>query len=133
MAIEKNTVTFKYHDNRDGGKAKLMTLTGVEFIRRFMLHILPARFMRVRHYGLHHPIKRKDLQRCRALLGLPYSLPVVKQLIMLEWLAQIMGDNPNRCPRCGGIMSTWGTLDELPPLAMLLLWLLRLSRRKAYA
>jgi hypothetical protein len=135
VAIENGTVTFKYHDNRDGGQAKLMTLDGVEFVRRFMLHVLPARFMRVRHYGLHHPNKRTDLQRCRALLGLPYSLPVVKQLIMLEWLTHILGDNPNRCPRCGGVMQTWGKLDELPRLALwLMLMLLRLShRQKAYA
>lgn len=134
VAIEHGTVTFKYHDNHDGGKAKLMTLDGVEFVRRFMLHVLPARFMRVRHYGLHHPSKRKDLQRCRALLGLPSSLPVVKQLIMLEWLAQILGDHPNRCPRCGGMMQTWGKLDEMSPLVLwLMVWLLRLTRRRAYA
>jgi predicted Zn-ribbon and HTH transcriptional regulator len=138
VAIGNGTVTFKYHDNRAGGQEKLMTLDGVEFIRRFMLHILPARFVRVRHYpqdavrGLHHPNKRKDLQRCRALLGLPYSLPVVKQLIMLEWLAQILGDHPNRCPRCGGVMSTWGKLDELSPLVLwVMVWLLRLTQRRA--
>ncbi len=135
VAIENGTVTFKYHDNRDGGKEKLMTLDGVEFVRRFMQHILPARFVRVRHYGLHHPNKRKDLQRCRALLGLPYSLPVVKQLVMLEWLAEILGDHPNRCPRCGGIMQTWGKLDEVRPLLLwLMVLLLRLShRQRAYA
>jgi hypothetical protein len=134
VAIENGTVTFKYHDNRDGGKEKLLTLDGVEFVRRFMLHVLPARFMRVRHYGLHHPNKRKDLQRCRALLGLPYSLPVVKQLIMIEWLTQILGEDPNRCPRCGGLMQTWGTLDEMRPLMLwLLVLLLNLTRRRAYA
>ena len=46
------TVTFPYKDNKDGGKQKEMTLSAIEFMRRFLLHVLPKRFMKIRHYGL---------------------------------------------------------------------------------
>lgn len=129
VAIEGGTVTFKYHDNRDGGKEKLMTLAGVEFIRRFMLHILPAHFVRVRHIGLHHAAKRKDLQRCRALLGLPYSLPEVKLLILTDWLTQILGEQPNRCPRCGAMLEARAEFEPLTPVWLWALTLIGLAVR----
>ncbi|MBI4768913.1 MAG: transposase, partial [Chloroflexi bacterium] len=58
--IAQGQVSFTYHDNADGGKQKEMTLPGVEFIRRFLLHVLPERFVRVRYYGLHHSAARKS-------------------------------------------------------------------------
>ena len=45
-------VTFKWRDYRDGSKNKLMTLNAFEFIRRFLLHILPKRYFKIRYYGL---------------------------------------------------------------------------------
>ena len=50
MAVDENSVWFKYKDYRDD-KKKVMQLEGVEFLRRFLLHILPKGFMRIRHYG----------------------------------------------------------------------------------
>lgn len=101
--IEKGTVTFTYKDNKDGGKKKEMTLDGVEFIRRFVWHILPKGFHRIRHYGLHHPSLRKSkLERARELLGLEPEAPQIAPLDFSEWLEAIMGkDGINRCPRCG--------------------------------
>lgn len=112
---------FKYHDNRDGGKEKVMTLEALEFMRRFLLHLLPDRFVRVRHYGLHHSSKRKTLQQCRTLLGLPYALPVVKPLLVVDWLMEVLGHHPNQCPRCGAVMMRRG---EFGPLGPVWLWLL---------
>ncbi|MEK7323870.1 MAG: transposase, partial [Chloroflexota bacterium] len=51
--IADGQVSFTYYDNQDGGKQKELTLTAVEFIRRFLLHVLPDRFVRIRYYGLH--------------------------------------------------------------------------------
>ncbi len=52
LKIENNSVRFRYKDYRQGGKAKIMVLETMEFIRRFSLHILPLRFVRIRHYGI---------------------------------------------------------------------------------
>jgi hypothetical protein len=80
VAVGKDTVTFKYFDNRDNGKEKLMTLPALEFIRRFLSHVLPSRFVRVRHFGLHHGSCRAKLQQARRVLGLPFELPVIFKL-----------------------------------------------------
>ena len=107
--IAKGKVTFIYNDNKDGGKKKEMVLDGVEFIRRFVWHILPKGFHRIRRYGLHHPSLRKSkLERARELLGLEREAPQIASLNFSEWLEAIKGkEGINRCPRCGeeGTMS----------------------------
>lgn len=66
----QNTVTFSYKDNRDGGKAKSMTLHALEFIRRFLLHVLPKRFMKIRHFGLLQNRSKFDrIRRCLRMLN----------------------------------------------------------------
>jgi Putative transposase. len=52
LKLENGNVTFKWRDCREGKKEKLMTVKADEFIRRFLLHILPERFTKIRHYGL---------------------------------------------------------------------------------
>jgi hypothetical protein len=101
VAIEKGQVSFCYRDNRDGGQEKVMTLSAVEFIRRFLLHVLPHCFVRIRHYGLHHSGSRWKLRQARALLGLEGKLPVIAQLKLVEWLATFMEEEADRCPYCG--------------------------------
>jgi hypothetical protein len=78
-----------------------MSLPALEFMRRFLLHVLPHRFVRVRHYGLHHSNKRKDLERCRALLGLQAKLPEAPKLKLSEWVQSVLGVDPLACPFCG--------------------------------
>lgn len=107
VAVGKDTVTFKYFDNRDNGKEKLMTLPAIEFIRRFLSHVLPDGFVRVRHFGLHHASCRARLQQARRLLGLPFQLPVITKLKFLDWFKKItQSDNdPRLCKFCGtGLM-----------------------------
>ncbi|HID51039.1 MAG TPA: hypothetical protein EYP41_03255, partial [Anaerolineae bacterium] len=101
VKIDDDGVTFRYRDNRDGGEEKEMTLPGVEFIRRFLLHVLPHRFVRVRHYGLHHNQAQGLRRQVRALLGFAGTLPTVAKLKLLEWLATFMEEDPNQCPHCG--------------------------------
>jgi hypothetical protein len=72
LEIEDGHVTFRWKDYRDGDAHKTMTLTAEEFIRRFLLHVLPPGFHRIRYYGLlgnHHGQER--LQQCRRLLEMP--------------------------------------------------------------
>jgi hypothetical protein len=64
-------VTFRWKDYAHGGRRGTMTLDAVEFVRRFLMHVLPAGFVRVRHYGLlANRHRREKLARCRELLGM---------------------------------------------------------------
>lgn len=76
VAIADGQVRFQWKDYRDGSKHKVMTLTATEFIRRFLLHVLPPGFVRIRHYGLLANGRRKPkLARCRELLEPGPSAP----------------------------------------------------------
>lgn len=117
VAVGKDTVTFKYFDNRDDGKEKLMTLSALEFIRRFLSHVLPDGFVRVRHFGLHHAACRAKLQQARRVLGLPFELPATLRvkLKFLDWFKKITGseDDPYLCKFCRkGLMLP---IREFPP------------------
>jgi len=107
LDMKRGQVTFQYYDNREGnkfkGQLKQMTLPAVQFIGRFLTHVLPSRFVRIRHFGLHHGTCRKKLQQARRLLGLPMQLPVLLQLKLIEWLKQILqtDTDPRQCPKCG--------------------------------
>ena len=68
--IDRGFITFEYKDYKDNGKIKLMTLTAEEFIRRFMLHVLPNKFTKIKHYGLLSNRNKKSLLKlCRILIG----------------------------------------------------------------
>ena len=70
LSMEDGKVTFLWKDYADGNKTKTMTLDAVEFIRRFLLHILPGGFVRIRQFGfLANRARREKLALCRALLG----------------------------------------------------------------
>jgi Putative transposase/Transposase zinc-binding domain len=69
LSMEDGRVSFEWKDYADGNKTKIMTLDAVEFIRRFLLHILPAGFVRIRQFGfLANRARRKKLALCRTLL-----------------------------------------------------------------
>lgn len=107
LDVGKDTVSFKYIDHRDQGEEKLMTLHAHEFIRRFLAHVLPAGFVRIRHFGLHHSSCRSKLQHARRTLGLPFELPTLLKLKFLDWFQKITGSNedPRTCKFCGkGLM-----------------------------
>jgi len=71
LDIENRQVHFRYKDYRDGGQQKTMTLSADEFIRRFLLHVLPDGFHRIRYYGfLGNRYRQEKLQQCRQLLGM---------------------------------------------------------------
>ena len=69
IALENGEVTFRWKDYASGGKQETMKLKAIEFIRRFLLHVLPAGFVRIRHVGfLANRVCREKLELCRALL-----------------------------------------------------------------
>ena len=76
LSIADGKVTFLWKDYADGNKTKAMSLDAVEFIRRFLLHILPTGFVRIRQFGfLANRARREKLALCRALLGAPSAPP----------------------------------------------------------
>jgi hypothetical protein len=101
VAMDEAGVTFRYKDYRRDGAARYqtMTLAPAEFIRRFLLHVLPRGFHRIRHYGLFANTTRKDnIARIRQLLAVPQ--PAARETPTGE-----AGPEPWRCcPCCGGPM-----------------------------
>lgn len=97
--IANGSVTFSYLDNRDG-QDKRMCLPAEEFIRRFLSHVLPVRFHRIRFYGLLVNSQRERcLMQCRALLGLPD--PEKPYIADIDAFLARQGMDPTLCPKCG--------------------------------
>ena len=91
--MEDGRVSFEYKDYADRNQTKVMTLAATEFIRRFLLHILPNGFVRIRQFGfLANRARGKKLALCRMLLGAP-----VPQRIPEERLYE---HERKRCPEC---------------------------------
>jgi len=99
--VEDGLVTFRYRDRADGDKCKHLTIDAQEFIRRFLLHVLPDSFQRIRHFGfLANRCKSKNLARCRELLGLRFELPKVPEETLQEKILRLTGVDVTECPRC---------------------------------
>lgn len=100
--IQDDQVIFRWRDYKDLGRNKSMTLDAFEFIRRFLLHILPIGFVKIRHYGLLSCRgKESKLNRCRELLQIPIA--PIKSVIRETWsalLTRITGQDPMCCPKC---------------------------------
>jgi hypothetical protein len=72
VSMSDAAVSFRWKDYADGNAPKVMTVDGVEFVRRFLQHVLPGGFVRIRHFGfLANRCRNAKLARCRALLGTP--------------------------------------------------------------
>jgi hypothetical protein len=93
-------VRFYWRDYAHGNKRKIMTLQVEEFMRRFLLHILPAGFMRIRHYGLlANRCKKECLQRCRMSLQAPAPEPQEPETVE-AFILRVLGLDIHRCPIC---------------------------------
>ena len=100
---EENTVTYYVKDYREKGKWKEFTISGVEFIRRFLMHIPPKRFVRIRHYGLLCTrSKTEHLALCRNLLGCKQYLSRLKDMETPQILETLYGIRVAVCKCCGG-------------------------------
>jgi hypothetical protein len=114
VKFEDGRVTFRYQDYADASRHKCLTLDGVEFLRRFVQHVLPKGFVKIRHYGLlanRHREERLDL--CRRLLFVAAARE--------QWSAS-SGDvllepaRPTCCPQCGGTRLVREELPAGPPV-----------------
>lgn len=100
ISLDENRVSFRYRDYADNSKQKVMHLDVDEFIRRFLMHVLPKRFVRIRHYGLlANRARKKKIARCRELLAVPEPKCIVKETT-LEKLLRLTGVDIHQCSAC---------------------------------
>src|SRR5438093_5612598 len=112
LNVQNGLVTFSYRDRKDRDRKKTMTLDAQEFIRRFLLHVLPEGFMRIRHFGLlANRVKKQSLAQCRKLLDLQPPLPPCSNLSTKDLLLKLTRVDLSRCPSClDGTMIAVGDL-----------------------
>lgn len=81
VSFEENKVTFRWRDYRDGNRVKLMTLDAIEFMRRFLTHVLPPRFVKIRYFGFMGNRRRtENIRLARTLLGAAEPAPVEQRI-----------------------------------------------------
>ncbi len=116
IALNEKGVTFKWKDYRIKGRDRLkaMTLDAGEFIRRFLLHVLPSGFHRIRHYGLFAgAVRARNIERVRQALAAPQVTP---ERSHAEADSQAETVSPaRRCPCCGGRMIVVETFEGPRP------------------
>ena len=104
VKIEGDKVTIRFRDSADSNRIKFMTLDAFEFIRRFLLHVLPDQFVKIRHYGILSSRNRKTkLLRCKELLGVLVNEDQ-KEAPKETWedlMTRITGVDPRVCTVCG--------------------------------
>jgi len=98
--LKDGRVSFTYKDYKHENRQKVMTLSADEFLRRFLLHVLPDGFQRIRNYGLlGNRHRAENLARCRTLLGMPAPVPRPPRDYR-ERYRQLTGHDVLQCPRC---------------------------------
>lgn len=114
LSIEKGQVTFSYRDRADGNEVKNMSLKAKEFIRRFLLHILPKGFMKIRYFGfLAHTNKKTSIALLRQLINPEAKIAQKLTETVQEMMLRLTGIDIFLCPQCGkGKMVYMGPLPE---------------------
>jgi hypothetical protein len=105
LDIEDDRIRFLWKDYRDDNQQKTMDLSAEEFIRRFLLHVLPDAFQRIRYYGfLSNRHRQQKLALCRQLLGMPTSNPPLapeqRQEDYADLFERLTGRSLKQCPLC---------------------------------
>jgi hypothetical protein len=99
LSVSKSQVSFSYKDYRDSSKKKVITLNGIEFLRRFVQHILPHGYIRIRHYGfLASKNKSKELNQAKAELKQTHWER--KHYSWQEIAEEKLDIKLNQCPHC---------------------------------
>lgn len=101
LAFDGERVTFRWKDYAHGGKQRIMSLAGTEFMRRFFLHVLPKGFVRIRHFGfLSNRFRKQRLPICRQLLSSDSPNPIATPATKVADTATVW-----HCPSCGAAMA----------------------------
>ena len=116
--IDNGQVRFQWKDYRNGNQVKTMTLAAEEFIRRFLLHVLPNGFQRIRYYGfLGNRYRQEKLEHCRRLLGMssPEQRSPVAKEDYRDRYEDLTGCSLRQCPQCRvGHMVLVAVLPKVP-------------------
>ena len=112
QAIDNNRVVFTYKDRSDNNRTRIMELPAMEFIRRFLLHVLPKRFMKIRYYGfLANVCKRKAVRLIRRLIGKYMEIKTILKETTRDKILRLTGKDILLCPHCRR-----GSMRYLAPL-----------------
>ena len=113
LAVADGRVRFRWRDYADGDRVKVMDLDVEEFLRRFLLHVVPDGFVRIRHFGLLANRRRAvALAQCRVLLTHPPP-PVERPESVRDLMLRLTGLDIERCPVCQqGLLQQ---VERLPP------------------
>ena len=108
LSLDNGQVRFRWRDSRHHNRSGVMTLDAVEFIRRFLLHVLPSGFVKIRHFGLlANRNRRQALTRCR--LHLSATIPYISELLNEQQKSALS----RSCPQCKR-----GTLHVVTPYSV---------------
>ena len=111
VEMDNESVSLRWKDYRNGNKTQIMRLDAQEFIRRFMMHVLPSGFQRIRYYGLLSNRNRSTkLKTCFKIIKIP--IPIKIKLTTKDLLLKVMGLDITVCKHCGG---HWATLRSWMP------------------
>jgi len=115
LSIDNGQVSFKWRDYKDSSKCKVMTISADEFIRRFLIHILPNRFMKIRHYGFLGNRNKIKLKICKQLT---FTVDIQRvKASTLELIQKIIGKDVSKCPHCGSDkLSRYIGIGKSPPI-----------------
>jgi len=101
LSIDNGKVTFTYRDRKNNDETRTMTLAANEFIRRFLLHILPGGFMKIRYFGfLSHKNKKEAVAIIRNLINSDVKLPEKIKESINEMMLRLTGTDITCCPKC---------------------------------
>ncbi len=115
VAVADGRVCFRWRDYANGDRVKIMAIEVDEFLRRFLLHVVPDGFVRIRHFGLLANRRRTAaLAHCRVLLTQPPP-PVERPESVRDLLLRLTGIDIARCPVCQqGVLRQLGVLPPAP-------------------
>jgi len=120
VGLQNGRVSFRYKDYSDDQQSKVLSLSGSEFIRRFLMHTLPSGFVRIRYYGfLANRYRNERLEQCRRLLGVTSEATPVIEETQTPLENSDPPSSPKTCPACGG--ESLAIIDVVPPTEPLLL------------
>ncbi len=105
LDCQDGQVRYHYRDRRDGDRRKTDVLPAEEFLHRFLQHVLPDHFPRIRHYGLlANCVKGQQLAQCRQLLGTRPPTGDDQPHTAADWMRVLLDIDITRCPCCGGTL-----------------------------
>jgi len=102
LDVHDGQICFTYRNRRAGDRLEQMTVDAHTFLRRFLLHVLPTGFVRLRHYGfLANRCKARALPQCRHLLGHVPPPSIQQKQTVAQWLQHVARIDLTQCPQCG--------------------------------